>query len=355
MAKNEEKVLSKSLDSITEVADEIVFLDTGSTDASVSIAKKYTSNLHYWDSLPNHSEGYNFLNKQANCDYVINWDADFVLHPSSIEALMQLKKEGFRGYDSVVCDWITGFTEQEEVLEYCKRKLFLKNNLYHYTTPLHPRINFLPKREEQVLYNSQIKIYHYNTYNGREPDYQGYIKRVEAIVSQDPTDYYHQYVLGEEYFFAKRYQDTIRSMEQYVRLDVDNSDGKIIPAIYHISSALLLLHRPQEALDFITPYIHTYLHKSAMFTLTLADIYAQLNPLEATQLLIYFLEHFDSQDRTDITSYQRAQVYPSYLLAKLLLKTNQKNTGGKLLAQATSRNRDTEFLPFLKDLTQQYS
>ena len=41
ITKNEEKNISRCLDSIKDIVDEIIIVDTGSTDNSIKIAKKY--------------------------------------------------------------------------------------------------------------------------------------------------------------------------------------------------------------------------------------------------------------------------------------------------------------------------
>ena len=46
IVKNEEEVLARCLDSAKDVADEIVIVDTGSDDATIDIAKKYTDKVY---------------------------------------------------------------------------------------------------------------------------------------------------------------------------------------------------------------------------------------------------------------------------------------------------------------------
>jgi glycosyltransferase involved in cell wall biosynthesis len=47
VAKNEECIIEKSLTSIIQVVDEIVFVDTGSTDKTLEIAKMFTSRIFH--------------------------------------------------------------------------------------------------------------------------------------------------------------------------------------------------------------------------------------------------------------------------------------------------------------------
>lgn len=51
IVKNEEKILARCLDSVADLVDEIVIVDTGSTDATKKIAANYTDKIYdfTWD------------------------------------------------------------------------------------------------------------------------------------------------------------------------------------------------------------------------------------------------------------------------------------------------------------------
>ena len=46
IVKNEEKILARCLDSIADLMDEIIIVDTGSTDETKKIAAKYTDKIY---------------------------------------------------------------------------------------------------------------------------------------------------------------------------------------------------------------------------------------------------------------------------------------------------------------------
>ena len=46
IVKNEESILARCLDSIRDLMDEIVIVDTGSTDKTKEIARKYTDKIY---------------------------------------------------------------------------------------------------------------------------------------------------------------------------------------------------------------------------------------------------------------------------------------------------------------------
>ena len=75
IAKNEAANIGRCLDSISHWADEIIVLDSGSTDDTMAIAKKYTDKVHATDW-----QGYGVQKQRALAlatgDWVLNLDAD---------------------------------------------------------------------------------------------------------------------------------------------------------------------------------------------------------------------------------------------------------------------------------------
>ena len=92
IVKNEEAVLARCLDSVKEVVDEIVIVDTGSTDKTKEIAAQYTGLVYdfAWDD--NFSAARNASFARATKDYILWLDADDVLLPADRQMLGQLKQ-----------------------------------------------------------------------------------------------------------------------------------------------------------------------------------------------------------------------------------------------------------------------
>ena len=76
IVKNEEKYLDRCLQSIYKYVDEIIITDTGSTDKTIEIAKKYTDKIYFFEWINNFSAARNFCQSQANGDYIFWIDAD---------------------------------------------------------------------------------------------------------------------------------------------------------------------------------------------------------------------------------------------------------------------------------------
>ena len=91
IVKNEEAVLARCLDSIADLMDEIIIVDTGSTDHTKEIAAKYTSQIYDFKWTSDFSAARNFSFSKANMDYIYAADADEVLDDFNHERFLRLK------------------------------------------------------------------------------------------------------------------------------------------------------------------------------------------------------------------------------------------------------------------------
>ena len=88
---NEEKNITRCLESIVGVADEIVVVDSHSTDRTEAICKGYKVNFipHDWDG---YSATKNFANALAKYDWILSLDADEALSEKLKASILEIKK-----------------------------------------------------------------------------------------------------------------------------------------------------------------------------------------------------------------------------------------------------------------------
>ena len=91
IVKNEELVIGRILKQVKAFADEIVIVDTGSSDNTKLVAKKYTDKVfdYAWDNNFANARNYSF--KMATCDYIMWLDADDYITRTNIKKLKALK------------------------------------------------------------------------------------------------------------------------------------------------------------------------------------------------------------------------------------------------------------------------
>ena len=101
VAQNEERTIAAALAAVAEIADEIVFLDSGSTDCTVEIAKSFGVRFYHQDWL-GYAEQKNKAIDLASGEWILSLDADEVLTPALVAEIRELMQRG-------VPDDIAGF------------------------------------------------------------------------------------------------------------------------------------------------------------------------------------------------------------------------------------------------------
>ncbi|MCS6971690.1 MAG: glycosyltransferase family 2 protein [Turneriella sp.] len=90
---NEEHNIADCLESLQGVADEIVYVDSYSTDRTVAIAKKYTKRIFY-RKFDNYVAQKNFAARKARHDWILNLDCDERLSAELRQSILELKTHG---------------------------------------------------------------------------------------------------------------------------------------------------------------------------------------------------------------------------------------------------------------------
>ena len=76
IVKNEEAVLARCLDCLKDIADEIIIVDTGSSDSTKKIAATYTDKVYDFEWINDFAAARNYAFSLATMDYIYSADAD---------------------------------------------------------------------------------------------------------------------------------------------------------------------------------------------------------------------------------------------------------------------------------------
>ena len=89
---NEEKNLDRCLKSIQDIADEIIIVDSFSTDDTIKIAERYNARV-LLQSFLGYGQQKNFATSVASHNWVLSLDADEALTPELRKNIKQIKKD----------------------------------------------------------------------------------------------------------------------------------------------------------------------------------------------------------------------------------------------------------------------
>lgn len=90
IVKNEEEHLAKCLASVEPLVDEMIVVDTGSTDKTVDIARVFGAQVHDFEWTSNFAEARNFSLSKAAGDWILVLDADEVVSSLDHRALLEI-------------------------------------------------------------------------------------------------------------------------------------------------------------------------------------------------------------------------------------------------------------------------
>ena len=92
---NEERRIDSCLESLKDIADEIIVVDSNSTDATLEICRRHGCRISQ-RPLAGYGAQRQYATSLTNYSYVLAIDADEVLSPALRKSLLKLKKEGFK-------------------------------------------------------------------------------------------------------------------------------------------------------------------------------------------------------------------------------------------------------------------
>lgn len=264
IVKNEEENLGRCLLSARPAFDQIVVVDTGSSDSTVEIAKTHGAEVHHFPWCDDFSAARNHSLRHAQCEWVMWLDADDVVPPETIPLLREFATSSPRpaGYA------ITARMLQANAFHANPRQLRIFPNRagVHFEGAIHERVApALGRLGLPLLDLGKIVIEHHG-YAGPEATKHKSLRNLPLLIAAaaEPTATFHErFNLVRGYFGANRGGEAEGMLEQIIedeecqrsapgiwssacvfrgRLLLDRNDpGK---ALAHISRATAL--RPKE-------------------------------------------------------------------------------------------------------------
>lgn len=177
IVKNEEAVLKRCLDSIADLMDEIIIIDTGSKDRTKEIAASYTSKIYDFKWTNDFSAARNFSFSKASMNYIYTADADEILDETNRERFLRLKSVLLPEIEIVQMKYVTE-SEFNTVLNSKKEyrpKLFKRLRTFTWIDPIHETVRLNP-----VIFDSDIEILHRPQTLHSKRDFSIFIKAFEC-------------------------------------------------------------------------------------------------------------------------------------------------------------------------------
>lgn len=251
ITKNESEKLRKCLKHLTGYGFEIVVVDTGSTDDTVAMAKKYADKVCYFSWCNDFSAARNYALTQASNDIVMMIDSDEYLQEIDTGELENLLKQ----HPSMVgrIKIINRVSVGEQETEYIERinRIFSRQQ-YEYSGSIHEQVT-AKNKEEYETYLAPVVILH-DGYEGTEEERRKKAERNLKLLLKElenhPDDTYFMYQIGKSYYMAEDYEEASRYFEKALGYDLNPKLEYVIDMVESYGYALLNTGRVETALQF---------------------------------------------------------------------------------------------------------
>ncbi len=213
IVRNEAKFLADCLQSVEGVVDEIVVVDTGSTDDTVAIAERFGAKVIHSEWQNDFAQARNIALQHATGDWVLVLDADEQLTPEARAKILEgVRHPQFVGYYMEILNYISE-THTSDVFSHRLIRLFRRLPYAQWEGAIHEQIlNSLQQRggKSATLYGAQILHYGYQKSVVQERQKVARnLSLLEKALADSPDDPFHWFNLGNTHYSQQNYEQAI--------------------------------------------------------------------------------------------------------------------------------------------------
>lgn len=243
ICKNEEKFVERWVNSMKE-ADEIIVLDTGSTDNTVNKlrelgVKVYEKKIQPWRFDVARNESLNLVSDAA--DICVCTDLDEILIKGWRNKLEEI-------WDSNTTrlaynyNWLLDEDNKPKVNFYIEKIHNRKD--YEWINPVHEILKYKGCHKEIKKYTDEITVNHYPD---NKKSRSSYLPLLELSVKEKPEDDRNMHYLGREYMYYGKWNESIDTLIKHLKLPTATWRDERCASMRFIARSYQALNRYDEA------------------------------------------------------------------------------------------------------------
>lgn len=140
IVKDEADTLARCLESVKDIVDEIIIVDTGSTDKTKEIASKYTEDIYDFEWVDDFSVARNYSFSKATKEYVMWLDADDVILEADCYQFVQFKKTFEADADTIIMRYDLTSETAAVVASFYRERIVKRSSAFKWQDPVHEYI-----------------------------------------------------------------------------------------------------------------------------------------------------------------------------------------------------------------------
>ncbi len=251
IVKNEEQNLENCLNSIKNFVNEIIVVDTGSSDNTLELAKRFTKNIYQFKWNDDFSEARNFAISKCNFSHILILDADeLILNPENLSEILKYDKSKIGGW---LVDIISISTKSNQEHNIQKSIRIIRNNYnLKYEGLIHEQVTKSIVDNNLSIEFSPIQILHLG-YELSAEKFNKKMKRNLKLINKsldlDDTNYFLLFHRANTLMSLSDYQNAIKDYEKI--LSTNPKDKSLLKQIYNnLSICYFNLKDINKAVEF---------------------------------------------------------------------------------------------------------
>lgn len=218
IVRNESANLRRSLASVRDVADEIVVVDTGSTDDTVAVARTFGARVAHVAWCDDFAAARNAALALATCPWILSLDADEELTPAGAQCLRRLidgdPRHPTLGVVALLSTFDTGEQERSTAV-----RLVANDPAIRFHRPIHEELIYLGAGDCETVDATEIVINHHGYHlaeRERQSKWQRNLRLLTGALERSPNDVVARYYLGLEYASQGRYDEALATLDGWL-------------------------------------------------------------------------------------------------------------------------------------------
>ena len=210
IVKNEAEVIEKCLESV-KGADRIYIADTGSTDNTVKLCKKYTKHVYHFEWRDDFAAARNFILEKCDTDFVLSIDADEYLNTP-----IQKVKDLINSYDFQKYLGATVQT-QTEIERLVQVRIFRNIEEITWINPIHEIPVYNGENFKAKCLNTTFELISgYSPAHKNDPDRN--MRILLTVLEKNSEDTRSMYYLAREYINRQDLNKALEWLNKYFKI-----------------------------------------------------------------------------------------------------------------------------------------
>lgn len=221
ITKNEGKNLAGCLQSLKDTVNEIIIVDTGSTDNTISIAKDYGGKIFYYEWTNDFAAARNESIKHATAEWIVFIDADERIDANNAKKIKEaINDNGVDAYLVSLRNLIFTKGTTSKTTQITKSyRLFRNFKGFKFEGRIHEEISTSLSKNNAIDKISDIVINHFGYALEKEDFRKKQERNLEILkqqIKEEPTNWYALYNIGQAYMLLEKFKEAKINLQKTV-------------------------------------------------------------------------------------------------------------------------------------------